>query len=382
LGQAAERFPLTAPGALTEAERLDWLRLWRSDRVGPVTFRELLRRFGSASSALAALPDLARRGGGSLRVVSREQAQAEWADIRAGGATLAAICEADYPPALAALEDAPPLLTLKGNAQLLRRPAVAVVGARNASALGVRFARGLAADLASRGLVVISGMARGIDRAAHEGALEGGTIAVLAGGIDVVYPPENADIHARVAEQGLLMAELPYGVEAKGRDFPRRNRLISGSSLGVVVVEAAPKSGSLITARLALEQGREVFAVPGSPLDPRHRGTNDLIRQGATLVESADDVMRVIGPMLNQPLAAPFPIAPAADATGVSEDGELDRARERVAALLDASPVPVDELLRQTGLNPAALHMVLLELELAGRLARHPGNKVALAHPP
>ncbi len=364
---------------MSEAERLDWLRLLRSDRVGPIAFRELLRRFGSARAALGALPDLARRGGGAIRIFSREQAEAEWAAIRAGGATLVAACEGEYPAALAELEDAPPLLTLKGHAHLLRRPSVAVVGARNASALGARFARGLAADLAARDLVVVSGMARGIDRAAHEGALEGGTVAVVAGGIDVIYPTENADIYQRIAEQGLLMAELPYGAEPRAQHFPRRNRLISGLSLGVVVVEAAPRSGSLITARFALEQGREVFAVPGSPLDPRHRGANDLIRQGATLVEGADDVMRVLGPMLNRPLAAPLPPAPPTAPSSTPDDAELDLARERVARLLDASPVPVDELLRQTALSPAALHTVLLELELAGRLARHPGNKVAWA---
>jgi DNA processing protein len=363
---------------LTDAERLDWLRLWRSENVGPVTFQQLLRRFGSAAAALAALPELARRGGSAkpIRVCPRAEAERELAALAGMQARLIAWSEADYPPLLAAVDGAPPLLAVKGTPHILRRPAMAIVGARNASALGVRFARTLAADLAAQDLVIVSGLARGIDRAAHEGALERGTVAILGGGIDVIYPPDNAELYARIAEQGVLLAELPIGTEPKPQHFPRRNRLISGASLGVVVVEAATKSGSLITARFALEQGREVFAVPGSPLDPRARGCNDLIRQGATLVEGADDVMQVLRPMLRQPLEAPAPGDLVAPPSAPPAEADMPPARVKIIGLLGPSPVGVDELVRQSGFPPAVVHTVLLELELAGRLAREPGNRV------
>jgi DNA processing protein len=363
---------------LSDAERVDWLRLWRSDHVGPVTFQQLLRRFGSAAAALAALPELARRGGSAnpIRVCSRAEAERELTALAGVQGRMIGWSEADYPPLLAQVDGAPPLLSVRGNAHLLRRPAMAIVGARNASALGVRFARTLAADLAAQDLVIVSGLARGIDRAAHEGSLERGTVAVLGPGIDVVYPPENADLFARIAEQGVLLAEMPFGTEPKPQHFPRRNRLISGASLGVVVVEAAMKSGSLITARRALEQGREVFAVPGSPLDQRARGANDLIRQGATLVESADDVMQVLRPMLRQPLEAPAPGDLVPPPLPPPDEAALPPARARIIGLLGPSPVGVDELVRQSGLAPAVVHTVLLELELAGRLNREPGNRV------
>ncbi len=293
---------MDAPAArpLSDAERVAWLRLIRTENVGPITFMQLLRRFGTAAAALDALPELARRGGRTrpIRICPRAEALREIETTAAAGARLVARGEPDYPQVLATLDDAPPVLALKGEAGLGHRPAVAVVGARNASALGIRFARQIAAELAGRGLIVASGLARGIDRAAHEGALAagtaGGTIAVLGAGIDVAYPAENAELQARIGEEGLLVAEMPTGTQPKPAHFPRRNRIIAGLALGTLVVEAALQSGSLITARLALEQGREVFAVPGSPLDPRCRGTNDLIRQGATLAEGADDVLRVL----------------------------------------------------------------------------------------
>ena len=369
-----------APRALSPSERLSWLRLIRSENVGPVTFFELLSRFGSAEAALAALPDIARRGGRQrpLVVGTRAAAERELAALAATGAQLIGWGEPDYPPALAAIEDAPPLLSARGNPHLLRRHSVGIVGARNASANGRRFARDMALQLGAHQLVVVSGLARGIDAAAHEGALPTGTIAVLAGGIDTVYPEENRELHDGIAERGVLIAEMPVGTTPQARHFPRRNRIISGVSLGVLVVEAAVGSGSLITARYALDQGREVFAVPGSPLDPRCRGTNDLIRKGARLVESADDIMEELAPLIAAPLAERrrdlFSAAPPA----VPGEREIESARDRVLSLLSPSPLPVDELVRQCQLSPAIVVTVLLELELAGRIERQPGHQVAL----
>ncbi|HUN51177.1 MAG TPA: DNA-processing protein DprA [Candidatus Sulfotelmatobacter sp.] len=367
-----------APRALSDAERLDWLRLLRTDNVGPITFFHLLRRYGTAAAALEALPELVRRGGRAqpIRICAQAEALREAEATAAAGARLVAAVEPDYPRALAAIDDAPPLVSLRGRSELLRQPCIAVVGARNASAVAVRFARDIAGELGRRGFSIVSGLARGIDGAAHEGSLASGTVAVLGGGIDVVYPSEHQALQAKIAEHGLLVAESPVHTVPQARHFPRRNRIISGLSLGVLVVEAAVRSGSLITARMALEQGREVFAVPGSPLDPRARGTNDLIRQGATLVESADDVTNVLSGRRLQ-LAEPGSGGPEAPAA--ADERELAAARRLVLDKLTYAPVEVDELMRQTGLAPGALLTVLLELELAGRLARHPGNKVALA---
>ncbi len=365
---------------LNPAERLDWLRLIRSENVGPITFYQLLARFGSAEAALASLPDFARRGGRGkpLTIATRALAEREMQQVSDAGARLVAWGEPDYPTALAAIDDAPPLIAVKGVTALLQRPAIAVVGARNASANGRRFARDIAAQLAQAGLLVVSGLARGIDAAAHQGALASGTAAVLAGGIDQVYPEENRALHEEIATKGVLIAEMPIGTEPQARHFPRRNRIISGASLGVLVVEAALRSGSLITARFALEQGRDVFAVPGSPLDPRCRGTNDLLRNGATLVEQIDDLTRELAPYLS---ATPRARPPAAvEAPGQNAVGEQDLvgARGLVSNLLSPHPVPVDELVRQCQLSPALVVMVLLELELAGRIERHPGNQVSL----
>lgn len=382
MGRAHVARPMSLPlRALNPSERLDWLRLIRSDHVGPVTFFELLQRFGSAAAALAALPELARRGGGrrTLGVFPRVEAERELLALDKVGAQIIAWGEADYPPALAAIEDAPPLISVKGRTELLTRPAIAVVGARNASANGKRFAQALGHDLGNAGLLVVSGLARGIDAAAHRGALEAGTLAVVAGGIDTVYPEENRDLQEQISERGVLVAEMPVGTEPQARHFPRRNRLISGISLGVVVVEAALRSGSLITTRFALEQGREVFAVPGSPLDPRCRGTNDLIRGGAGLVEGADDILNALAGQL-QAISKPPSDRPAALhlSNGNLRDSELDQAQTAVLEALGASPVPVDELVRQCQLSPAIVATVLLELELAGRIERHPGSQISL----
>lgn len=365
-------------GALSQAERLDWLQLIRSENVGPITFFELLRHFGSASDALTAIPEFSRRGGRkrALRVVPRASAEEELAQIRASDARLVVRGEADYPPALAHIADAPPVLVVKGHGHMLRRPTVAIVGARNASANGARFARELAAALGQEDLVIASGLARGIDAAAHQGALSSGTIAVVAGGIDVIYPPEHADLFGEIVETGAAISEMPLGAVPQARHFPRRNRLVSGMAYATVVIEAAPRSGSLITARLANEQGREVLAVPGSPLDPRCRGTNNLIRSGATLCEGAADVMRVLEPLLATPLSEPRAAGYTPPPAPVASSDELSRARPMVLEKLSPSPVDIDELIRQSGLSPSVVLTVLLELELAGRARRLQGHQI------
>lgn len=357
---------------LSDVQRRDWLRLARTENVGPVTFDQLLGRYGEPALALAALPDLARRGGrmASLKVPSEAEADRELADGAALGARLICACEPDFPQALAALDPPPPLIWVRGDAGLLDRRTVAIVGARVASAAGQRFARGLAAELGAAGCVVVSGLARGIDGAAHEGSLPTGTVAVLGGGIDDVYPPEHRDLYARIVEQGCVVSENEPGRTAVARDFPRRNRIIAGLSRAVVVVEAELRSGSLITARLANEQGREVLAVPGSPLDPRAKGTNDLIRQGAAICESAEDVLRAIEGLggFREPEPTPFRDAP----------GEPDDAlRERLADLLSPTPVSRDELVRAAGAPAPAVFAALMELALAGRAELLPGGMVA-----
>jgi DNA processing protein len=351
---------------------VDRLRLVRSAGIGPVTYRQLIARFGSPADALAAIPDLARRGGGAApRLCSRADAEREIARVEKFGAKWLVLGQGLYPRLLAELEDAPPLLTVRGDLRLLERTAVAIVGARNASAAACRFARGLAYDLGQQDLVVVSGLARGIDSSAHDGSLETGTIAVVAGGIDVAYPPENADRQKILGERGLVVAEMPPGTEPRARHFPYRNRIIAGLSAGTVVVEAAPKSGSLITARLAAEAGREVMAVPGSPLDPRAQGCNQLIRDGATLVQNAADVVEAIRLPASRVRAAATPYEPADELNG-------DDALGLIEELLGPSPVPVDEIIRLSGAASGAVQMALLELDLAGRLDRHAGNKVSV----
>jgi len=366
--------------ALTQAERLAWLRLIRSENVGPIIFRQLLARYGKAEAALAALPELARRGGRRrpIRICPRTAAEEELARLDALGARLVALSEPDYPAALAAVEDAPPVIAMLGHPHLAKLPAVAVVGARNASTNGRRLAESISRDLAAAGHLVVSGLARGIDAAAHRGALDKATAAVVAGGVDVVYPRENQELYDAIIAQGLIVAELPPGTRPKASHFPRRNRIISGMALGTLVVEAAPRSGSLITARFALEQGREVFAVPGSPLDPRARGCNGLIRQGAVLAESAEDIISALQPLLRSPLSERRGGTYEGDLPAAVDDQDLAAAREILMEMLGASPVTVDELIRQCQLSPATVTMALLELELAGSVERQPGNKVVL----
>ncbi len=349
---------------LTETARRDWLRLARTENVGPVTFRQLIDRYGEASLALAALPDLAQRGGrvSPLGVPHPDEIRRE---LEAGArlsARLIACCEPDFPLPLAALDPPPPLIWVRGDVGLLHKPSVAVVGARVASAGGQRFARGLAIELGGAGLVVVSGLARGVDGAAHEGALTTGTVAVLGGGVDDIYPREHADLYARILDKGAIVSESPPGYTATAKDFPRRNRLISGLSRAVVVVEAEIRSGSLITARLAAEQGREVLAVPGSPLDPRSKGSNDLIRQGAAICEGVDDVLRALEGFrgFRDPGEA-YQGPPPAD------DRDIASLREKVAALLSPTPVSRDEIVRASGAPAPVVLAALIELTLAGR---------------
>lgn len=407
---------------LTRDERLDWLQLARTGGVGPRTFTKLLSRFETPRRALRELPRLAAETGARDRYhpFSRAEAEAELEAIENAGWDLVTRADAAYPSRLREIPDPPPVFTVRGCTSVLTAPAVAVVGARNASGNGRAFAKSLARDLAAEGLVVVSGLARGIDGAAHEGALaaEGVTVAALASGLDVPYPPEHTDLLARLAETGAGISERPMGAEPQARHFPKRNRLIAGLSIGVVVVEAAPHSGSLITAHLAADLGREVMAVPGSPLDPRHRGTNQLLREGATLVESAADVTAVLAPQLE---GMPLPLRPrrsrtearpkatAREPAGRWAEGAGDRAApgsvssmparplgvagpdvgavssdqddvsRRVCACLGPEPLLVDELIRQCSAPTSAVQNALLELELEGRITRHPGGRVALA---
>jgi len=360
---------------LSDKEKLDRLRLIRSQHVGPVTFHQLLSRFGTATAALDALPELARRGGRTTppRLCSAAQAEKEMAAHEAFSGHMVFWGEAAYPPRLAVITDAPPVLSVIGHLPLLTKKAVAVVGARNASTNGRLLAEQLAEGVGSGGYLVVSGMARGIDAAAHRGAVETGTVAVLGGGVDVVYPHQNRQLYETLCQRAALVSEVRPGTQPRARHFPRRNRIISGMARGVVVVEASPRSGSLITARLAGEQGREVFAVPGAAQDPRSRGANALIRDGAVLTETAADVLAVLdglpqqtAPVLTEPKAAPAEAEAPADL------------RDAVMAALGTAPTARDNLVRQLAAPAASVAMVLLELELAGRLERHPGNQVSL----
>ncbi|WP_020178308.1 DNA-processing protein DprA [Methylopila sp. M107] len=368
-----------AGGALTPEQRVAWLRLIRSENVGPQTFRSLVNHFGGATAAIEGLPELARRGGRRIRICGQAEAEDEIAEATARGVRFVALGETDYPPALAAVEGAPPLLGVAGDAAVFRRSAVAIVGARNASSAGRSFAKQLATELGGAGWLVVSGLARGIDAAAHVATIDSGTVAVLAGGLDCVYPPEHADLASRIVDEGALVSEMPMGWQPRGRDFPRRNRIIAGIALGVVVVEAAVRSGSLITARLATEIGREVMAAPGSPLDPRCEGSNGLLRDGATLITRSDHVIEALAPLIDRgpPPPAPISLAQAASA-GFNSLAPGDDERGRILELLGPSPAAVDELVRQSGSDPRTVQVVLLELELAGRIERRPDGAVAL----
>ncbi|MHA7873268.1 MAG: DNA-processing protein DprA, partial [Hyphococcus sp.] len=362
-----------------------WLQLIRTPSIGPITFAQLLNRFGSAKDALKALPDLARKGGSGkvVNVANRGDMEKELADADRRGAQLIAYCEPDYPASLRAIPAYPPLLYVRGGASLFDKPAIAIIGARNASGVGRKLARMLASDLGAAGVVVVSGLARGIDGAAHEAALRTGTIAVVAGGVDVIYPPEHEDLTERIAQQGAILSECPMGRQPTARDFPKRNRLISGLSRGVVVVEAASKSGTLITARFALEQGREVFAVPGSPLDPRCKGANRLIRDGATLVESAEDVLDVLAQQNRGVQEGPRDLFDWRDNSAREDASEirLEPIRKRILETLSFTPLHRDEILRELDAPPGLVADALLELVLSGAAEEHAGGLYALAEP-
>lgn len=384
--------------ALSDAERLACLRLIRSENVGPVTFRELINHFGGAQNALDALPDLSRRGGFGrpVRVCPTADAERELENARRCGAISLFTIEPGYPAMLARIDAPPPMLYVKGRLELLNKPAVAIVGSRQCSAAGTQLAQRFAHDLGKSGLVVVSGLARGIDRAAHEASLASGTIAVLAGGLDWIYPREHADLQRVIGEQGCLLTDRPPGFNPREKDFPRRNRFIAGLSYGVVIVEAALRSGTLTTARYANDLGREVFSVPGHPLDPRAEGTNRLIKQGATLVTDTQDVIETLQPIIGQqafretvgetdfasasetPRTFPHPISQTV-AVRRKPDGPAEISA--VLAALSPAPIAVDAIARGTGLAIQSVQIALLELDLAGRIERHGLSLVSLKAP-
>jgi DNA processing protein len=363
---------------LSDRQRINWLRLIRSENVGPATFRQLINVYGSAEAALEALPELARRGGArqSVRIVSSPEAERELDAAARLGGRIVGIGEPRFPAFLRQSDNPPPMVTIKGSAAVFNLPAVSMVGARNASLAGIKFTGKIASDLGAEGYAIVSGMARGVDAAAHQASLSSGTIAVLAGGLDHPYPPENLKLFQAIPEHGgAVICEMPIGWEPRARDFPRRNRIIAALGFGLVVVEAAKRSGSLISARFAGELGRLVFAVPGSPLDPRSEGTNGLIRNGATLITCAADVVEALAPMIGRP--------PAQD--GVEEPRQesgypqpSDAARELVVEALGPTPVSIDDIIAHTALKTQEVLLILLELDLAGRLERHSGGLASL----
>lgn len=370
---------------LSDSQRLSWLRLARSENVGPITFHSLIDRFGSAQDALDALPELSRRGGAgrTIRICDSGEAERELARSRQLGCRMIASCEHQYPKALRWADGAPPLLAIRGNVDVLEKPSVSIVGSRNASIAGRKMTHRLAQALGAAGYSVTSGLARGIDAAAHTAALDTGTIAVLAGGLDRPYPAQNIALLEQICEggAGAAVSEMPFGWEPRARDFPRRNRIVAGLGLGLVVVEAARKSGSLISARLAGELGRLVFAVPGSPLDPRAKGTNDLIKDGAILTTDADDILQALAPLTGGPQGELNFGEPARDSEPrtVSVPAASDNDRNRIVDALGPTPVEIDEIMRYTDLPPSEVYLILLELDLAGKLERHPGGMVSKA---
>ena len=368
---------------LSEQEKIDWIRLSRSENVGPVTFRTLLALYQTPTKALPQLQELAAKGGSKkkITVCSEREAEKELAATEKLGGRIVASCEDDYPEILKTLPDAPPVITLLGQISLLTKPALAIVGTRNASFNGKNLTRQLSFAVSEKNYAIISGMARGIDSAAHEGALEGkgGTIAVLGTGIDVVYPSENEALYQRIKQEGLLISELPLGTQPFVGHFPRRNRLISGLSQGVLVIEAHTKSGSLITAQYAADQGRDVYAVPGFPLDPRAQGPNRLLKDGAILVQNADDIFAVLEHTSPFALKDSFQqhLAPIViDEKPTQTD--LEAATEQVLENLGAEAIEIDHLIRETHLTASVVHIVLMQLELAGKVERYPGNRVSL----
>ena len=357
-------------------ERRDWLRLTRTQNVGPVAFRDLLKRYGTATQALEALPSLIRRK--SISPPSLSQVEAEMDACDNLGIKLIAACEPDFPKYLRAINPPPPIISVWGHSQILHKKCIAIIGSRNSSALGLKFAASMAHDLGDAGYIIVSGLARGIDASAHHASLETGTVAVLGGGIDHIYPRQNTELYEQIQHRGALISESPLGYRASARDFPRRNRIISGLCLGVVVIEAAERSGTLITARYALEQNREVMAAPGSPLDPRTKGCNRLIQQGAALIETAQDVINVIEnirtPMMMEPNDGyePHPF----DYNAAQKD--IEAAGSILKSLLSATPTPRDDIIRASGLTAAIVNAALLEMELNADILVEADGRVAL----
>lgn len=365
---------------LSQEQRMAWLQLIRSENVGPATFRDLINHFGTASAALEALPDLASRGRGSkqIKIASQSQSYEEFARLEKLGGRLICLGEPDYPEALRSADSPPPVISVLGNGKTLSRKSLAIVGSRNSSLSGVKLTRILASQIAKAEYTIVSGLARGIDTAAHEASITEGTVAVFAGGVDHIYPSQNSTLAKRILEQGgAIISEMPLSWNPRAQDFPRRNRIVAGLSLGLLVIEAAKRSGSLISSRLANEMGRLVFAVPGSPLDPRSEGTNDLIKQGALLVSKADDILQALEPLSESVQQANYSLNEEETKTFSStEPDESDRAK--LLSALDHTPSDVDEIIRYTQLSAPTVQMVLLELALAGRIEHHPGNKVSL----
>ncbi len=361
--------------ALSFSEKRDWLRLSRTPRVGPVAFRDLLRRYKTAAAAIDALPRLARRK--AAQIPSPETIEMEMEHTEQIGAVILAACEPEYPTYLRAVDPVPPLITILGQADIVQQPCIAIVGSRNASAIGQRFARKIAGELGQAGYTVVSGMARGIDASAHAAAIETGTAAVLGGGVDNIYPRQNAELYDRMSREGAIISESPIGYSATARDFPRRNRIISGLSMGVVVIEAAERSGTLITARYALEQNREVMAAPGSPLDPRTKGCNRLIQQGAALIESVDDIINCLENVRPPQLMEPEQVYDGAEFDWEAAKDDIAHANETITALLSPTPVSRDELIRISGLTTAIATAAFLEMELAGDIIVEADGRVA-----
>lgn len=364
------------PRELSFTERRDWLRLIRTQNVGPVSFRDLINRYGDASTALDALPSLIRKK--PIHPPRPDQVEAEMDYAEQMGVRLICAVEPDYPKYLRALDPPPPVISVLGRLDVLHKPCVAIIGSRNASAIGQRFAGSLAAELGQAGYTIVSGLARGIDAAAHQGSLTTGTAAVLGGGVDHIYPRENTELHAHIVQNGAIVSESPMGYRATARDFPRRNRIISGLCRGVIVIEAAERSGTLITARYALEQNREVMAAPGSPLDPRTKGCNRLIRQGAHLIESAEDVIAVLETIRPLGLEEPTDLFTSAPFDAERAEADIARAKSQVQDLLSPTPTPRDDIIRASGLPLPVVTAALLEMELAGEVHVEPDGRVSL----
>ena len=361
---------------LSFTERRDWLRLIRTQNVGPVSFRDLINRYGDASTALDALPSLIRKK--PIHPPRPDQVEAEMDYAEQMGVRLICAVEPDYPKYLRTLDPPPPVISVLGRLDVLHKPCVAIIGSRNASAIGQRFAGSLAAELGQAGYTIVSGLARGIDAAAHQGSLTTGTAAVLGGGVDHIYPRENTELHAHIVQNGAIVSESPMGYRATARDFPRRNRIISGLCRGVIVIEAAERSGTLITARYALEQNREVMAAPGSPLDPRTKGCNRLIRQGAHLIESAEDVIAVLETIRPLGLEEPTDLFTSAPFDAERAEADIARAKSQVQDLLSPTPTPRDDIIRASGLPLPVVTAALLEMELAGEVHVEPDGRVSL----